>query len=487
MRRRGSILVCARRWLPRIGLLLAVTSEHATAAPARAQAPPGTAPPGSATPPTWHETIEPLFQRHCQECHRVGGSAPFALVEYVDAAGWAATIAEVVAARRMPPWHADRTIGRFANDRSLDDVTLAAIVAWANGGAPAGDPAKAPPRREWPTGWSLAEPPDLVLATPPQSIPAEGTLLYQYVRLPTHLDAPRFVRAAELRSTHPEVVHHVLVFLDEPDRRQRANEPRGSDSAPAGGAAPADGSAPPLERPWRPGFNQLELMQGAKPAEVPQYLARLQELIRRDLRHGEAGGLNGYFLSGLAGGGAVTFAPDEGKFMPAGAELTFQLHYQPNGTACKSATTLALWFADGPRARALDTRAIATVAFAIPPGAANHEVAAEYRLPVAATLRSLQPHMHVRGKDFTYVVRRQDGREETLLRVPAYDFDWQHEYVLAEPLELAEGDVLRVVAHYDNSAANPANPDPTQTVWFGLQTFEEMLIGYFEVVWQPGE
>ncbi len=430
-------------------------------------------------PATWHESIEPLFQRHCQECHRPGGSAPFALIEHADVEGLAPMIAEVVAQRRMPPWHADRTIGRFANDRSLDAATVATIVAWAKGGAPAGDPQRAPPRRSWPEPWSFAAPPDLVVTTPPQAIPAEGTLLYQYVHVETGLAAPRFVRAAELRSTRPELVHHVLVFLDEP----RA----GRDAAKPAAESPAATPLPTLARPWRPAFNQLELMQGAKPEEMPRYFERLQAMIRRDLRHGEAGGLNGYFLSGLAGGGAVTFAPDEGKFMPAGARFTFQLHYQPNGTAGESSSTLALWFADGPRARPLDTRAVATVAFAIPPGAANPEVTAECRLPVAASLRSLQPHMHLRGKDFTYIARHPDGREETLLHVPAYDFDWQHEYRLAEPMELAEGTVLRVVAHFDNSAANPANPDPSQTVWFGLQTMEEMLIGYFEVVWKPGE
>jgi len=426
-----------------------------------------------AATPTFHETIEPLLQRHCQECHRPGGSGPFALLDYDDAKGWAAQIGEVVATRRMPPWHADRTVGKFANDRSLPDEALAAITKWAAAGAPRGDPAKAPPRRAWSDAWSLDEPPDLVLTTPPFAVPAEGVLRYEYVRLATRLAEPKWVRAAELKSTHPELVHHALLFLDE-----------GRGKAAAGAAGREANAA---VRPWRPAFNPMELMQGAKPGEIAGYSARFQEMIRRDLRYGEAGGLNGYFLSGLSGGGAVRFGDDEGKWMPAGAELVFQLHYQPNGTAAESSSSLALWFADAPRKHALDTRGVATVAFVIPPGAEEHEVRAEYRLPAAATLRSLQPHMHRRGKSFDYFVRHADGREELLLRVPRYDFDWQHEYVLATPLALEEGDVLRVVARFDNSAKNPENPDPNQSVYFGLQTHEEMVIGYFEVVWRPGE
>ncbi len=425
-----------------------------------------------AAAPTFHRDIAPLLQRHCEKCHRDEGAGPFALVDYAEVAGVAAMVGEVVAQRRMPPWHADRTVGRFANDPSLPEAALATIAAWIAAGAPEGDRRTAPPPRTWPSSWSLATPPDLVLTTPNFTVPAEGTLPYQYVRLATGLSEHRFVRAAEVRSVHPEVVHHSLVFQSE-GRGAREARPAAKEAA--------------IERPWRPGFNQLELMQGAKPHEIPQWNARFMEMIRRDLRYGEAGGLNGYFLSGLAGGGAVEFEPDEGKFLAAGSDLIVQLHYQPIGKVTESSTSIALWFADGPRARALDTRGVATVVFAIPPGAGDHAIHAEYRLPVAATLRSLQPHLHLRGRSFTYLARYPDGREETLLHVPAYDFNWQHEYVLAERKKLPEGTVLRVTAHFDNSAANPANPDPSQTVYFGLQTHEEMLIGYFEVTWHPGE
>jgi len=418
---------------------------------------------------TFHETIEPLLQRHCQVCHRAGGSAPFSLERYDDAVGWAAQMREMVTTRRMPPWGADPAVGKFANDRSLPQAAIDAITAWIDGGTKEGDPAHAPPPRVWPKEWSLPEPPDLVLTTPTVRVAAEGTLPYQYVRVPVGLTEARWVRAAELRSSNPQVVHHVLGFLEDPGEE---------------GATP---------RPWRPVFNQLELMQGANPNERPQWTLRFRKLIEHDLRYGEAGGLNGYFVSGLSGGGAVQFAEGEGKFVAPGANLVFQVHHQPNGKEAETSTSLGLWFSKGPLPRSLDTRGVSTVIFAIPPGDPNYEVRAEYRLPAAATLRSLQPHMHRRGKDFRFFARppkKSDGsggEEVELLHVPRFDFNWQDEYVLAEPRRLPAGTVLRVVAHFDNSADQRGNPDPKQTVYFGLQTDEEMMIGYFEVVWDPTE
>lgn len=455
-------------------LLLAAVFVTVVASPARAQA----LAPAQAPPPTFHETIEPLLQKHCVECHRDGGSGPFSLESYGDVVGWAPQIREVLTTRRMPPWGADPTVGKFANDRSLPAATIETLVRWIDGGRPEGDAAKAPPRKTWPKGWSLAEPPDLVLTAPTFHVPAEGTLLYEYPRLPTGLAQSRYVRAAEVRTTNPQVVHHVLIF-------------RGEGPAVRAGT---DKVAPP----WRPSFDPFQLLQGAKPNERPQYVQRFQKIIARDLRFGDSGGLNGYFLSGLAGGGAVTFAPDEGKFLAAGSSLVAQIHYQPNGKPADSTTQVALWFAppDAKITKPLDTRGVSTTAFKIPPGDPSFEVRASWRLPAAATLRSLQPHMHVRGKDFTYIAKlpkTKDAKpdappvEEKLLVVPHFDFNWQHEYILAQPRRLPAGTVLECIAHFDNSKDNKANPDPTQTVWFGLQTYEEMMIGYFEAVWDPEE
>lgn len=188
-------------------------------------------------------------------------------------------------------------------------------------------------------------------------------------------------------------------------------------------------------------------------------------------------------MSSNAGGRPTVFPSGSARFLPAGATLVFQIHHTPVGKALTSQTRLGLRFAKESRPRALDSRGIATVAFAIPPGAASHEVQATYVLPRSATLHSLRPDMHVRGKSFRYVLEPPQGPPETLLEVPLWDFDLQLDYLLAEPRRLEKGSKLRAIAIYDNSAANPYNPDPKKTVYFGLQSDEEMMIGYFDVVW----
>jgi hypothetical protein len=369
--------------------LVAVLVVAATASRAQAQ----TSPP---PPPTFHETVEPLLQKHCVECHHEGGSGPFSLESFGDVVGWAPQIRKMVSTRRMPPWGADPSIGKFRNDRSLPAATIETLVRWIDGGRPEGDAAHAPPRRVFPKEWSLAEPPDLVLTTPTFHVPAEGTLLYEYPRLTTGLTTSRWVRAAEVRTTNPQVVHHVLVF--------RGDAARARDGTGAGTGASTGASAVTIEPPWRPTFDPFQLLQGAKPNERPLYIQHLQKIIERDLRYGDSGGLNGYFLSGLSVGGAVTFAPDEGKFLSAGATLVAQIHYQPNGKASDSATSIALWFAkpDAKITKPLDTRGVSTAAFKIPPGDPDYRVDASFEVAKEVTLAGLHPHMHTRGKDFEY-------------------------------------------------------------------------------------
>ena len=193
--------------------------------------------------------------------------------------------------------------------------------------------------------------------------------------------------------------------------------------------------------------------------------------------------MNGYFLSGIVGDQPLVLPAGQAKFLPADASIMFQLHYQPNGQAKKSISQLRLWFADDRAHEVVDTRAVATVVFKIPPREEAYEVKASYRFQRDALLLALQPHMHFRGKSFRYVAELPNGRRETLLHVPRFDFDWQHRYKLAEPKWLPRGTLLHAIGIYDNSTANPNNPNPNQTVWFGLQSEEEMFIGFFEAIW----
>lgn len=177
------------------------------------------------------------------------------------------------------------------------------------------------------------------------------------------------------------------------------------------------------------------------------------------------------------------FPEGTGKLLPAGGWLKFQLHYTVAGRPATDRTELALVFADEKPERLVRTRSVGTTDFEIPPGAANHEVVAELEVEEPGEILSFLPHMHYRGKAFRYELIHPDGTEEILLDVPAYDFNWQLSYVAEEPIRLEPGMVLRGRAWYDNSAGNPANPDPTATVGFGEQSFEEMMFGFFE--WVP--
>jgi len=404
--------------------------------------------------------VERIFRNHCVECHRKGGNAPFALESFDDVRRKAKTIREVVEKRVMPPWSASALHGKFANDPSVSAADIAKLGRWMDGGMDRGDAARAlpplPSRPEWQIGT-----PDIIFETESVEVPAEGQVPYRYVRIPTKLTEDRWVEATQIRSTSPEVVHHVLIFVE--------------------GGAPA---APGANRPWTPRWNPMTLLEGSAPGEEWKWIARFQSYLK-DMQAGWGGGMNGSFATSLSAGRGMVFPEGRAKLLPAGATLVFQIHYTPNGAKRESKTRLGLRFAKAPPREPLDSRSLATVAFTIPPGAKAHEVKATKVLPRDALLVSLRPHMHLRGKSFRFVAEFPDGRDGILLDVPKWNFEWQVEYVLAKPLALPRGTKLRAHAIYDNSADNPANPDAKKEVFFGLQSDEEMMIGYYEVVWGP--
>lgn len=168
------------------------------------------------------------------------------------------------------------------------------------------------------------------------------------------------------------------------------------------------------------------------------------------------------------------------KKLPAGATISFQIHYTPNGKAVNEQMRLGLKFAKEPPEYAVHVAAVPKISLKIPPGAANHVEVAEQRVPADMTVSAFMAHMHVRGKAFKIELLRDGGETETLLDIPHYDFNWQLRYELAEPKILRAGSVMRITAVFDNSAGNPANPDPSATVRWGPQTFHEMMIGYVE-------
>jgi len=413
-----------------------------------------------AGPVVYFGEVEKILRNHCVECHRSGGSAPFALESFEDVRRKAKTIREVVEKRVMPPWGASPKHGVFANDPSLAAADVARLGRWVEGGMERGEVARAlppsPTRAEWQIGT-----PDAIFETEPVEVPAEGPVPYRYVSLPTKLLEDRWVEATQILSTSPEIVHHVLIFIEK--------------------AAPP---APGVTRPWTPPFDPTRLLEGSEPGDAWKWIVKFQNYLK-DLQVGGGGGLNGSFATSLPGGRGMVFPPGRAKLLPAGATLTFQIHYTPTGAKRESKTRIGLRFAKSLPREPLDSRSLATVAFTIPPGEKAHEVKATKVLPRDALLVSLRPHMHLRGKSFRFIAEFPDGKEETLLEVPKWNFEWQVEYILAKPRQLPRGTRLRAHAIYDNSAGNPANPDPAKTVFFGLQSDEEMMIGYYEVVWGP--
>ena len=382
--------------------------------------------------PSFYHDVLPILQQHCQACHRPGEPGPMPLLQYKDAKQWAGAIVQATSSRQMPPWYADPSVGHFANDRSLSEAEIRTLSDWAATGEQQGNPKDAPAPVHWVEGWSIGQP-ELVLEVPQAfNVPASGVVPYQYVIVPTHFKKDTWVRLAEVRAGDRAHTHHIVVSVREPDSDWLAGEPVG----------------------------------------VPFSLDP----------HAHGGGVPGEFLAGY-GPGAVPeqLEPGQAKLIKAGSDLVFQLHYTTNGHEGCDRSRIGLVLSHQPPLQRVLMLAAANVRFVIPPGDPDVEVDAHITLHAPVTVVSLLPHMHLRGKSFEFRVIFPDGRTGTLLRVPHYSYNWQLSYYLSAPLTLPPGSTIECRARFDNSTANPLNPDPTKTVRFGPQSWDEMMIGYFEV------
>jgi hypothetical protein len=364
------------------------------------------------------------------------------LVTYEQTKPWAQKIASAAEMKMMPPWFADPRYGHFANDPSLTTEQIASISAWAQAGAPAGNVSDAPAPREWTEQWNIPQP-DVVVKMPTAvQIPAQGEIEYTYEIVPMHFTEDKWVQMAEVRPSSAEHVHHAVVYIRPPDS------------------------------PW---------LRHA-PVGVPFTASMLTDPEERRQAHETTSDL---LLVYAPGSSPDKWADGMAKFVPAGSDLVFQMHYTTNGRPAKDETSLGIEFAKSVPAKRVVTLQLNNHALLIPPGAENFRVEVEGTLPNDALLLSLFPHMHLRGKRFEYDIVHDDGSVETLLRVN-YHFHWQLSYKLAEPRDLKAGTRLRAVAWYDNSKNNPHNPDPTQLVKWGDQTSDEMMVGFFDVAIPAG-
>jgi hypothetical protein len=392
---------------------------------------------GDVTPPVFYRDVLPILQQHCQSCHRADGIAPMPLVTYDDVRSRAHEIAFAVAKRKMPPWFADPHFGHFSNDPSLTEAEIQKILAWADGDAPAGDPKDAPPPREWVPGWNISQPDVIVTMTKPVALPAHGDIEYTYEIVPTGFTDEKWVQMSEIRPTSRENVHHAVVYIRPPDSKWLRHAPVG----------------------------------------VP---FTASDMTDEDSRHGAHWTDSDILLVYAPGSSPDNWPAGMAKFVPAGSDLVFQMHYTAHGHAAGDQTSIALVFAKKPPAQRVITLQLTNDHFVIPPGAYDYRVEARGTLPNDATLLSFFPHMHLRGKRFDYNIVGAKGSVETLLRVN-YDFYWQLSYRLAEPRALKAGTMLQAVALYDNSRNNPYNPDPDASVRWGDQTYDEMMVGFFDV------
>jgi len=387
--------------------------------------------------PTFYRDVLPILQQHCQSCHRDGEIAPMPLVSYDDTKPLAQLIADDARARKMPPWFADPRVGHFSNDPSLSPREISTLAAWAAAKAPAGNPADAPAPPHWAVGWNIPQP-DLVVRMPKAvPIPALCDIEYTYEIVPTGFTEGKWVQMSEIRPSSRANVHHAVVYIRPPDS------------------------------PW---------LRHA-PIGVPFTASDMKtDADRRDTETTKADILLVY-----APGSSPDHWPDGmAKYIPAGSDLVFQMHYISRDRPTVDQTSIGIVFAKKPPAKRVLTLQLTNSSFVIPPGVDDYHVEVHGSLPNDALLLSFFPHMHLRGKRFEYNILRADGTIEPLLRVN-YDFFWQLSYRLAQPMPLKAGTVLQAVGWYDNSKNNPHNPDPTTAVYWGDQTYDEMMIGFFDV------
>ncbi|MGP0068420.1 MAG: redoxin domain-containing protein [Isosphaeraceae bacterium] len=389
--------------------------------------------PAAVAAPTFTKDVAPILQQNCQECHRKGQVGPFSLENYAQARKRAADIAAVAEGRAMPPWKAAPDFGvKFKDARVLSEKDIATIVAWSEAGAPEGDPRNLPQPPKFSDDWQLG-PPDLVIDTGTDfPIPASGDDIYRCFVIPTKFDKDQYVTAIEYRPGNRRVVHHLLTYVDV------SGEARKRDAAEPG-----------------PGYTCF-----SGPGEPI---------------HGD--------LGGWAPGIQPSTLPDGiGRSLPRGADIIVQVHYHPSGKAETDRTRIGLHFARKPIRQTLHWTAAANLGMELPPGNSNVEIKAAWPIPIDLVGYAVTPHMHLLGHDISMSVKFPDGREQDLIKIEDWDFNWQYSYFFEKPIDLPKGSVLNVVAHYNNSESNPHNPNkPPKLVKWGEATTDEMCVGFLAV------
>ncbi|MEP7366601.1 MAG: cytochrome c [Acidobacteriota bacterium] len=384
----------------------------------------------SATTVTFYKDALPIIQKNCQGCHRPGEAAPMAFMTYEGTRPWAKAMKQAVLQKKMPPWFADPHVGKFTNDRSLSEADSQKLVAWVDAGAPAGNAKDAPAPIAYTEGWTIGKPDKVIEFPEPIPVAATGTIEYTYIIVPTGLTEDKWIQRAEARPDKRSQVHHIIAFVRQPENKWFRDYPIGKPFIPKKGGSNGTGE----------------------------------------------------FLTGFAPGSpAESLRPGQAKLIKAGADIVFQMHYTANGTAAEDLSKIGIVYSTEPVKQRVLTLAAQDNKFVIPAGAPNHRVDGAITLHKDTELISLLPHMHLRGKAMEISALYPTGEREKLLWVPAYDFNWQLWYQMPEGKILPAGTKIEATGYFDNSANNKANPDATQEVKYGDQSWEEMMFGFFDV------
>jgi hypothetical protein len=390
--------------------------------------------------PVFTKDVAPILQEKCQSCHRPGYIAPMSLMTYDETRPWARSIKARVAARQMPPWHLDKTVGiqEFKNDRSLSDQQIDTIVRWVDAGAPMGDPKLMPPPKQFPDDsiWNFAErfggQPDLIIRSPKYTMPAVALDAWYKPVVDTGLTEARWVRAIEIRPATVKgrrITHHAL--------------------------------------------------------------ARLQQDEGDPLAEATAG----LFMEWAVGKQGEIMRPNSGKLMLPGSKIIFEVHYHAVGEAITDQVELGIYFY--PKGQEPHYRQTLGLIQSVAGGAGNIDIPPNSTFVSAGTmvmrsagrLENFQPHMHLRGKAMMIEAILPTGQTQILSYVDHFNFNWHNNYVYADEVAplLPKGTILRVTSWYDNTSANKNNPDPEQWVGFGDRTVDEMGHAWINITYMSDD
>ncbi|HRI87859.1 MAG TPA: cytochrome c [Candidatus Hydrogenedentes bacterium] len=366
--------------------------------------------------------IAPIITKHCAVCHYRDGSGPFPLLRYEDVLARAAMIGEVVRTRRMPPWHADPAVGRFKNERRLNDDEVNRITEWIASGAPRGDTQGFVQLPSFPSDWRIGRPDKIYTMPEDVSLPATGRIPYKQYEIPSGFSQDTWIDAIEIRPSTMMAVQHLIVKIK---------------------------TDAPLHR-----------------------------------RHGDfVGSGHPLLCSYTPGSEPVRFTDGKAILVPKHAKFLVQIHYTTAGKPQKDRTEIGVTIAEKQPRESVEWAVAEVYDFTIPPQVSDFRIATERSVPQDALVYALNAHMHYRGKSFEFIAHYPSGRNERLLRIPQYDFNWQTDYILERPVFLPKGTRIELIGHYDNSATNPRNPDPNATVRHGEDVWDEEFAGYMRVTW----